>query len=57
MSMKIVYLLVYTYIAYYTMRFAMMVWKNGNKLAGTVITILAACEIIIPIVVNFIVMK
>ncbi|WP_281890244.1 hypothetical protein [Paenibacillus sp. YYML68] len=39
--MRILYLIIGAYLAYYTISYARVVWVEGNRLAGAVIFLLA----------------
>ncbi len=48
-QVKWITLLILLYFAYYTISFAVIVWKEGNKFAGMFISLLGISIVLIPV--------
>lgn len=49
------YMIFYLYVAYYTVRFALKVKREGNKLAAVIIMVVSVVEVAAPAIVFYII--
>lgn len=47
--MKLIFILIYLFVTWYTLKYARIVWKQGQKLSSIIITVLALTLIALAI--------